>query len=191
MHQDRKCSFRALARHCPVGRRQSTRPSVDRATTSKLSKFRVLMQHALKRCMEKSSRHPNRSIALGGDLIEVEHPSNHPIPPSYEYELFSNPNPLGAAWGTNQASLFPIVHHPIEKLPRKHLTRAPLRAATEISVGVLAVLVVVPILLRKWTIVILVSLTNGYRTEQNQCDGETDQRFHLVLLLSHRSATTA
>src|SRR5258706_2998050 len=178
MHQDRKCSFRALARHCPVGRRQSTRPSVDRATTSKLSKFRVLMQHALKRCMEKSSRHPNRSIALGGDLIEVEHPSNHPIPPSYEYELFSNPNPLVAAWRTTQASLFPIVHHPIEKLPRKHLTRAPLRAATEISVGVLAVLGLVPILFREWAIFIFLLLTNGYTNWQNQFECETDQRLH-------------
>jgi hypothetical protein len=36
-------------------------------------------------------------LSLGGALIEVENPGDHPIPPSYEYELFSNPNPLVAA----------------------------------------------------------------------------------------------
>ena len=38
-----------------------------------------------------------RLVALGGTLIEVENPGDHPIPPSYEYELFSNPHPLVAA----------------------------------------------------------------------------------------------
>ena len=50
--------------------------------------------------MEKTVGGPNhvaRLVALGGALIEVENPGDHPIPPSYEYELFSNPNPLVAA----------------------------------------------------------------------------------------------
>src|SRR5258706_9588043 len=155
-------SGRSPSVHPAIGR---SRDDIEALKISGSDAARAQEMHGKK----LSAPEPLRSVALGRDLIEVEHPSNHPIPPSYEYELFSNPNPSVAAWRTTQASLFPIVHHPIEKLPRKHLTRAPLRAATEISVGVLAVLVVVPILLRKRTIVILVSLTNCYTTEHSQC----------------------
>jgi hypothetical protein len=146
------------------------------------------MQRALKICMENSLGTRTIAVALGGDLIEVEHPGNHPIPIPYEYKLFPNPNPLVAAGRPTETPLLPIVHHPIEKLSRKHLTGAPFRAAAEIPVAILAVLVVVPLLLRKWAIVIVVSLSNGSRAEQSQGDGEAHQRFHLILLLAHRGA---
>jgi hypothetical protein len=49
--------------------------------------------------MAENCRHRTAAlgqVALGVALIEVENPGDHPIAPSYQYELFSNPDPLMA-----------------------------------------------------------------------------------------------